>query len=398
MNENPSSPQTIPDVSLDETSLLAAAEERTGLSFGGNRGFLTPLRVLLASMEEEAHLSQAGRYMNYYAFVRLLANRLLFEREKSLLPLDRCRDDKRYLFIAGLPRTGTTLLHNLLSQNPHSHHIRLCDGLHPFPPPTPATWNDETEPRIEKTRKYVAAINEAAPDFPKIHFLDATGPEECQWLFAHCFVDTIFAIRMYLPSYYQWLLNQDHSASYAEYHDMLRILGKHFSFDQWVLKAPRHLLFLDALFTEFPHACIIWPHRDLAKVIPSLCSMTQAMRRGFSDQPHDQDIGAQEFTFITDMLRRAANVRSSVDPARFYDLHYQELMADPLGAAKKIYRYFDIPYSDTMEQGMIRWLQKNPQNKHGRHGYSLEQYGLTRERIRSEFAEYQEQYSIPEEP
>jgi len=73
-------------------------------------------------------------------------------------------------------------------------------------------------------------------------------------------------------------------------------------------------------------------------------------------------------------------------------------MADPLGAAKKIYRYFDIPYSDTMEQGMIRWLQKNPQNKHGRHGYSLEQYGLTRERIRSEFAEYQEQYSIPEEP
>lgn len=398
MNDQPLDGPAAPDVSLDEATLMAAAEERTGLSDWGNRGFLQPLRVLLSSMEKEAHLSPAGRYMNYYAFVRLLANRLLFEREKCLAPSGRMADDKRYLFIAGLPRTGTTLLHNLLSQSPRSHHIRLCDGLHPFPPPSPATWNDETDPRIEKTRKYVAAVNEAAPDFKKIHFLDPTGPEECQWLFAHSFLDTVFALRMNLPGYYQWLLMQDHSASYAEYHDMLRILGRNFTFDQWVLKAPRHLLFLDALLKEFPDACIIWPHRDLAKVLPSLCSMTQSMRHGFSDQVDAQGIGEQEFALITHMLQAAAKARSSADPARFYDLQYEEVMADPVGAVRRIYRFFDLPYSDAVEQGVVRWLKENPQNKHGRHGYSLEQYGLTRERIRSEFAGYREQYAIPEEP
>ena len=389
----------IPEVSLEEEDLLSAAEERTGLSDWGDRNFMEAFRVLRKAVLEEANLNRLGRYSNYYGFVRLLTNQLLFNQEKKQRPPETIENGKQYLFIVGLPRTGTTLLHNLLVQDPSAHYLRLCDGLHPFPAPTPETWNDKTDPRIEKTQKFVDSVNQASSTFPAIHYLDTTGPEECQWLFTHQFMDTFFGIRMNILSYYWWLVEQNHEASYAEYHDMLKVLGRHFTFDRWVLKAPRHLLFLDALLKEFPDACIIWPHRDVRKVVASLCSMVELMRRGYADDVENEMLKLGEYVcfFCRQMLDRADAVRKKADQRLFYDVNYADLIADPAEEIKNIYEYFRLPFTEEMEGNIATWLNEHPKNKHGRHTYGLEQYGLTEEGTKEYFKDYLEQYSIPSE-
>ena len=120
--------------------------------------------------------------------------------------------------------------------------------------------------------------------------------------------------------------------------------GRHFTFDHWVLKAPRHLLFLDALLHEFPDACIIWPHRDVVKVVASLCSMVELMRKGYSDDVGEQvqKLGEYVCFFCRQMLDRADAVRRKADPRRFYDMNYADLVADPTGAIKNVYEYFQL--------------------------------------------------------
>lgn len=232
---------------------------------------------------------------------------------------------------------------------------------------------------------------------PKIHNLDPTGPEECQWLFAILFMDPYFAIRMRIPNYYLWLINQNHERAYAEYHDMLRLLGRHFSYQYWVLKAPRHLIFLDALLKEFPDACIVWPHRDLTKVIPSLCSMGHCMKQGLCDNLELARIGEDVRHFIREMLERAMAVRDTASARRFYDLQYNDLVANPAAEVRKIYDYFGLPFPVGLEQRVKSWLGSNPEHKYGRHNYSMEQFGLHGGKIRKEFAHYTERFSVVNE-
>jgi hypothetical protein len=210
-------------------------------------------------------------------------------------------------------------------------------------------------------------------------------------------MDTFFGIRMNIPSYYRWLIEQNHEASYADYHEMLKVLGRHFSFDRWMLKSPRHLLFLDALLKEFPEACIIWPHRDLRKVVPSFCSMVELMRRGYSDavESEVQLLGEYVCYFCREMLVRADTVRAKADPRRFFDVAYAELVADPAGSIRKIYDYFHLPFTEEMAENIDVWLKEHPKNKHGSHTYALEQYGLTEASIQDYFKDYVQRYAIP---
>jgi len=301
------------------------------------------------------------------------------------------------VYITGLPRTGTTLLQNLLAQDPHAHHLRLCDGLYPFPPPDTASWNDETDFRIVRTQRHIQAIYKTVPEMARIHSLDAQGPAECQWLFAHLFMDTHFVLRMHIPGYYAWLLDQNHEASYAEFHNMLKILGKHFTFDHWVLKAPRHVLFLDALLHEFPDAGIVWTHRDPWKVIPSLCSLLYNTQKGYSDHIVPEEMWKYHYGFTRGALERGMAARKHSNADRFLDIYYQDLITDPIREVKKIYAYFHFDYSSELERRMLDWLANRPKNKHGRHQYSVQQFGLTREEIDQDVADYVEAYSIPRE-
>ena len=386
----------IPPVSLKEEDLLLEAKIRAGSSDWGNYNFQEALRVLLKSVDQEARLSRLGRFATWRNITRALTNRLYMEREKKNAPSphqERCR---RHVFISGLPRTGTTMLHNLMILDPETHFMRLCDGMYPVPPPHPETWNKDR--KLAVVEEYTANLFALRPGLKSVHDMHPTGPEECLWLFEHQFLDPIFSIRMHTPSYFDWLFGYNHDASYADYHDMLNLLGRHFPSSRWTVKAPRHMYFLDSLLNEFPDACIIWAHRDPVKAITSMASLSYLYRQSFSDSADAKETGRFQYESMSKGIRRALALRNAHgDETRFYDMHYKKLVTDPVREIIKIYEYFSLPFTPAIEKSVKVWLQENPQHKHGKHRYFPEDFGLTNKRIRQEFSVYTERFSIPQE-
>ena len=377
---------------LSEESILTAALRKTGLSDWGDESFRVPLRILLESFEREAELNFVGRYLLRQHCIRLLVNRLRIQDDLKRHPEILQVPIRRPLFIIGLPRTGTTLLHNLLSQDPSSRWLLLWELGSPSPPPDHQTR--ETDPRIKEAEKLVRIYNSLAPNFSTAHYLNPNGPEECNSLFEHEFVSVLFEFRANVTSYVKWLEAQDMVAPYRYYRQQLQLLTWRCPGDHWVLKAPAHLFSLDALMTVFPDACIIQTHRDPLKVLPSICSLSAMVRGIYSDQVDLKLVGDHWNNRLANGLERAMQVRESADPTRFYDVNYNALVQDPISTVRQIYEYFGYDFAPRMEENINRWITQNPQHKHGIHRYSLKQFGLDPMVVNHRFARYRERFNI----
>ena len=383
-------------VDLSEASLLAAARRQTGLSDWGDEGFRIPLRILLESIEEEANFNLVGRYMFRQDTIKVLVNRLLIQDELKHHPEILREQIRRPLFITGLPRTGTTLLHNLLSQDPSSRTLLTWEALFPSPPPERQTR--ETDPRIAKADKRIRLLLFLAPNFATIHPVNAKDPNECMFLLRYSFLCRgVFELVAPIIRYVEWLDQQDMVSPYRYYRQLLQLLQWRCPGDHWVLKSPVHLFSLDALLTVFPDACVVQTHRDPLKVTPSCCSLFATFKGMYSDQVDLGRLGQECTNRLVSMLERGARVRDSTDSARFCDIYYQELLQDPIGTVRWIYAYFGYTFDVRMEVRIRRWLTENPQYKHGVHHYSPEQFCLDPAELNSRFAMYCKRFRIPTE-
>jgi len=200
------------------------------------------------------------------------------------------------------------------------------------------------------------------------------------------------------PQYIDWASRQDRIPVYHYYRNQLQLLQFRCGGERWVLKAPVHVGSLEALLAVFPDACIVHTHRDPLRVVPSAFSLIARLRGMYSDRVDLGSVGQRVIGRTSELLERGAQVRDTANPAQFYDVHYNNLMEDPIGTVRGIYKYFDYRYDDGLEERMRQWLVKNPQGKHGRHRYSLEQFGLGQEQVTKQFARYYQRYGITPEP
>lgn len=382
----------LPLADLSEASLLSAAIRKTGLSDWGDESFRIPLRILLESLEKEADLNFIGRYLLRDRCIRLLVNRLRIQADLKRYPEILQVPVQRPLFILGLPRTGTTLLHNLLAQDSSSRWLRCWELFNPSPPPERET--SENDPRVEDVKKLIRSYNYLAPKLASAHYLNAIGPEECNQLFEHEFTGLIFELSADVPSYVKWLIAHDMVGPYRSFREQLQLLAWRYSGEYWLLKAPAHLLNLDALLSVFPDACIIQTHRDPLKVIPSLCSLSAIAREIYSDRVDLKVIGEHWLNRLAIGLEREMQVRESANFAQFYDVNYNDLVRDPIHTIHQIYEYFGYEFKPQFEKNMKSWLSQNPQHKHGIHRYSLEQFGLQPVEVSQRFAKYCERFNI----
>jgi Sulfotransferase family len=386
----------MPQVELTEDALLTTAMRQTGLSDWGDESFKHPFRLLLDAFDRESGANDMGRFVMYRNFVRLLSNRLKIQRDLADHPGIRDVEIRRPLVILGMPRTGTTLLHNLLACDPNARSIRLWEGLFPSPPPDPAT--EESDPRVAKAVSFAKRAHALAPELSAVHRLNPTGPEECLWLFEHTFADLSFELRAHVPTYSKWLRENENSAEDYQYHrSLLQLLGWRCPGAHWVLKAPRHLLSLDGLLAVYPDARIVQTHRDPLKILPSLCSLCRIDREMLADQADRAEIGAFWAKRLRDGLETGTLCRNGAGDGQFLDIHYTELISDPIAAARRVYEHHDYPYSDAFESNMRQWLADNQQHKHGVHRYTLEEYGLDAETVTRDFRAYGEQFGIEQE-
>lgn len=383
----------LPEPEFTVDSVIRSAQRMAGLTdFGGDESFREPMKILLEDYAAETRYGYLGRCMARQRCVGLASNRLLIQDELRRFPEIREERITRPLFVLGLPRTGTTLLNNLLAQDPNCRPLLTWEA---FGPSISAKEEKRrVDPRIQRAKWLVWAIYYAAPQMRAAHPMDPLGPEECLGLLASTFVSVFLAEG---PRYRDWLMTlgrEETSAAYRHYKQQLQALQRRRSGEHWILKSPAHLYAIDGLIDVFPDACIVQTHRDPIEVVPSGCSMS-AMVQGILYENFDlHQFGAYYVETLLKCLDRSAKARDSIAPERFFDLQFEELMQDPLGCVHRIYEHFGYELSAEMETRMQRLMKENPRHKHGVHRYDLTQFGLQADAIRREFAPYCERFQI----
>lgn len=231
-----------------------------------------------------------------------------------------------------------------------------------------------------------------------MHYMDARTPEESEWLLQNALIVPGFLWQ--LPAfrrYNSWCQKQNRAPAYRYFKLQLQILQKHFPPAHWVLKANEHVYSLELLLLTFPDACVIQTHRDPVESLPSNLSLNLQVFVLKHAAPQGEFLAEAVRVMMDDYvqtLERAIGVRKKSEQRRFFDVHYSELVKDPLGTVRRVYDHFGYPYGDEFESRMVRWLAENPQGKHGVHRYSLEQFGLNADTVRSRFAAYCDYFRV----
>ena len=387
-----------PATRFDDEALLGMARRQTGLDDFGPGDFREPLRLLLKSLEHEASLSWLGRILARNDIRALLANRLRVVRDRALYPEIAHGRIVSPLFVAGLPRTGSTLLHHLLAQDPKSRVLRTWEVFSPSPPPDPAS--DPADPRVAATQRSLRWFDRLAPEFKTIHPLGAELPLECIAVLAHSFLSSRFNTSYRVPSYQAWFEQQDQRPAYELHRAILQHLQVRYPGSRWVLKAPTHLWSLEALFAAYPDAIVVQTHRDPATVLASVASLTAVLRGVFAEVVDRLEIGHEVTNQWSNGLERALQFRrSGAMPAeRFVDVQYRDLLRDPIGSIRAIYAKLSWTLDAESERRMQMYLGNHPKDRHGPHRYSLESFGLDPGAIAHRFKTYREYFDVKEEP
>jgi hypothetical protein len=382
---------------MTEESILASARRRTRLTEFSDEDFRVPLRRLIQSFRDDGRLHPFGRMMMRRRLVELASNRLRIDEHLRRHPEILDEAIRRPLFVTGLPRTGTTLLHNLLSLDPSSRPLLTWEAFWPWPPPDAGTRR--ADPRIKRARALVSLMHRLAPHFRVVHPLDPEGPDECVSLTFNTFVSPAFPMMANLTGYERWLAGltfDEKVVAYRYYKRQLQLLQWQRSAEHWILKSPMHLAALDALLAVFPDACVVQTHRDPIKAVPSLCSLAATVRAIATDELNLPAIGPSIAETWGAIVERAGDVREMA-PDRVLDVHYADLIGDPIATVHRIYDRFGYERSDRMDSAMQDWLARDAGKKRAPHLYHLEQFGLNGAMIERLFNGYCRRYDLASE-
>ncbi|HJQ46749.1 MAG TPA: sulfotransferase [Amycolatopsis sp.] len=354
--------------------LQAAASEFTGLTDFGPAEFREGLEVLLASYNDEADLTPEGVQLVQDELRGILMSRLFSESRFAQHPEHAQTPIEKPVFIVGMPRTGTTALHRLLTADPAHQGLEMWLGYAPQPRPARSTWAEN--PLFQAVQQGIDAFVDKTPGYLGIHNRKAAEVEECWLLTRQSMLSAYFEFTGNLPSYSAWLAEQDFTETYRRYRRNLQVIGLHEPGKRWVLKSSSHLVCLDALLAVYPDALIIQTHRRPAStVLGSACSMVDKMTAGRSSTFQGKAIGPVLLEFGARTLERYAADRAKHDPARFYDVEFAEFTADPLGVVADIYKHLGADITDEVRAAMVDVLAEEDRLRS--HRYDLTDYGLT---------------------
>jgi hypothetical protein len=384
-------------VSLSEASLLDTARDATGLNDFGDDTWREGFRVFLQSLEEEADLHLLGRIMARNEIVRALVNRLVVEAALARHPAILDEHVDAPVLVVGTGRSGTSILHELLAQDP-AHRVALTwELLHPWPPPERATYT--TDPRIAAADQEYTFWHLIAPEYQTMHENGGDVPNEDPLIDMLAFASDHLMGSYPVPTYSRWLARADLAPVFHAHRRFLQLLQWRYRGDRWVLKSPSYLGKLPAFFAEYPDAHVILTHRDPLKVLPSLVSLMATLRWMHSDTV---DVEAVVKTAVNGTALAMDYVMKwradgTVPDDRIIDVRFDDLVDDPWTTMRGVYERIGTPLTADAEQRMRAYLDARPRERHGRHDYDFADTGLDLDGTRARFAKYQARYGIPSE-
>lgn len=383
---------------FDPARIVAAAHEATGLDDLGEDSWQEGLDRITDSLSTEAALTELGTEIAAGELTAYLVNRLCITDFRKRNPEVADGDVTPPIVIVGQGRTGTTILHDLLAQDPATRVPLTWEVDRPCPPPETATY--DTDPRIDEVDAITSSVELLIPGFLAMHPMGARLPQECVRITVSDFRSIMFPTQYRVPSYGHWVLYEaDMAPAYRWHRQYLQHLQSRHPAARWVLKSPAHLWCLPAVLAEYPNALLVQTHRDPLRILSSLSSLIATLRRVSSDDASIPDAAAEFADYILDGLDRSVTAREdgTVDPARVVDLHFGAFMADPFATIHRVYDRLGLELGDESETRMREFLARHPPDLHGTHRYSFADTGLDAGELRERARRYQEYFDVPSE-
>jgi hypothetical protein len=363
--------------------LHESATRVTGLTDFGVDDYTDGLTVLLESYARDAGLTPLGRKAARAGVRGALAARLLAEAGWAAHPEHAVVPIERPIFVTGLPRSGTTALHRLLTADPAHQGLELWLAEVPQPRPPRYTW--AANPVFQRIEAAYARHHVEHPEFMGVHYIAADTVEECWQLLRQTMRSVAFECLAHLPTYSSWLAGQDWTGPYRRHRRALQLIGLHDAARRWVLKNPSHLVALDALLAAYPDALIVQTHREPSAVVGSMCSLAAQATEGWSTTFRNEVIGAGQLELWARGLREFAAARARHDPARFLDVDYVDFTADPIGTVESVYARFGLPYSGAAADAIRALHAAAAGPARPAHRYALPDFGLTASQVDERF-------------
>jgi Sulfotransferase family len=374
-----------------------------GLQDLGDGPFLEPLALFLRSLEEEAQLNESGRVIARERALLHTVNRLHYVNDRKRFPEIADERIVAPVFIIGFPRTGTTILHDILAQDPDSRAPLTWEVTFPSPPPEAATF--DTDPRIARCAALLpnpATETERDRQFKAMHPTGATLSQECVVMMGEAMCTPLFHNQFRVPSYQDWV---DREADWSHVYDFHLRQLQHLQWrnrrDRWVLKTGAHMWGLEHLLTTYPDARIVFTHRDPVKSVTSYASLTSLVRSSCSDAVDRHEIAHDWTTRLKGAVEHVIEVRSTAHTAHpgatFHDVQFSDFVADQFAVVSDIYEAFGLPMTDEGAARMQAFIADNPKGKHGLHLYTPQEYGLDPDTVRRQFEPYIAHYDLPPE-
>lgn len=385
-------------VPLAPDELMATARRNTGFNDFGEDSWLEGFHVFLKALDEEADLHLLGRLMTRSDILRWLEARLGIEAAYARHPEIEDEVIDQPVIVTGLPRSGTSILFELLSQDPQFGSPRNWEIMFPSPPPEAASYR--SDPRIERCQHLVTQWNRVVPTYAAMHEMGAEIPNECIVAMSCTFLSENLPGQYQIPSYNAWYYQQDLRPAYAYYRRMLKLLQWKNPRRHWLLKAPSHLGNLPVVFDTFPDARVVITHRDPIVAQASVTNLLGTLYWMRSSQAFDArafenlmtpEAGAARLDAVVDLLEQHAVPRDQV-----HNFLYADLIRQPLPALESLYRAMGPQLTDTARAAMHSYLERKPQGKFGKHQYSL---GEQQENARKRqlYRRYQNYFNVPDE-
>jgi hypothetical protein len=381
-------------MTLITDQLIADAQATTGLTRFGSDSFREGLDILVSDINRDVERPEAAVEMNRGMLTKAVADRLRVDDALARRPEVLDLPVERPVFVMGVPRTGTTLLSNLLAADPARRSALKWELDDPVPPPTTATLY--TDPRalaaLEQERQIIAA----QPDAFKHYRMSATYPYEDVAIMAHDFKTLMWESAGKLPAYREWIFATDVTSAYR-YHKRFLQLHQADAPGIWNLKMPSHTLNIETLLQVYPDARLIWTHRDPFTATGSLCSIITTGHTLFSGRLDIPWIAENYPWQAAEHANRAMDARARIGHDRIIDVHYADMIRDPIGTMRALYKSLGDDFTSEAEAGMAGWLADNPQARFGRHEYRLDEFGLSKDRLEPLFERYLAAYDIERE-
>ena len=340
-----------------------------------DKEFIEPYNVLIDSLNDEANLGSIGQLAVEYQLKQHINNRILIDKAYSL----KNHSVSKPLIVIGLPRSGTTFLFHLLSLDPDHRSPLFWEMMNPLPLCKQGSFTEKM--RVMRSRSILFSKNRFISKLDDVHAITATSPEECLLIKVFALKSILYFYMANTPSYLSYLENSDRTVSYLWHRRFLKTLQSGYKPKRWLLKDPSHLGNLDEILSIYPDACFIHIHRDPAETIPSICSLTSQVRKGFTDSIDLNELGKRTLDFWENSKKRNESQKSNLNNDQYIDIYYEDFIKNPLKTIVSIYTNFNFSFDKKNKELVESYINKSINTPKEKHIYTLEEYGLEKKEV-----------------